>query len=151
MMYRVLTLSLLAAATAAAQSLSPATFASLPFRYVGPPGNRINAVAGVAGDPTVVYAGTPSGGIFKSTDGGLHWAPIFDAQHVMSIGALAVARSDASIVWAGTGDPFIRPNVEIGDGVYRSSDAGKTWTHAGLEKSGRIGRVPTILKDSFSR
>src|SRR5437762_628396 len=115
-------LSFLAIA-AEGQSLSPAVYKSLPFRFIGPPGNRINAVAGVAGDPNVIYAGTASGGVFKSGDGGLHWQPVFDEQHSMSIGALAVARSDANLVWVGTGDPFIRPNIEIGDGVYKSSDA----------------------------
>ncbi len=140
-MLRVLTIVCLTSAAAAAQTLTPAVYQSLPFRHIGPPGNRINAVAGVAGDPNVLYAGTPSGGIFKSSDGGLHWSPVFDDQHVMSIGALAVARTDPNIVWAGTGDPFIRPNIEIGDGVYKSTDAGKTWSHVGLEQSGRIGRV----------
>ena len=126
---------------ASAQSLTPAIYRSLPFRYIGPPGNRTNAVAGVPGDPNVIYAGTPSGGIFKSFDAGLHWQPVFDGEHVMSIGALAVARSDPNVVWAGTGDPFIRPNIEIGDGVYKSTDAGKTWARMGLEQSGRIGRI----------
>jgi photosystem II stability/assembly factor-like uncharacterized protein len=130
-----------AATTASAQTLSPSVYQALPFRYVGPPGNRINAVAGVAGDANVIYAGTPSGGIFKSVDAGAHWHPVFDDQHVMSIGALAVARSDANVVWAGTGDPFIRPNIEIGDGIYKSTDAGKTWSHMGLDLTGRIGRV----------
>ncbi len=129
------------ATVASAQTLTPAAYQSLTFRYIGPPGNRINAVAGVAGDANVVYAGTPSGGIFKSIDAGLHWQPIFDDQPAASIGALAVARSDANVVWAGTGDPFIRPNIEIGNGVYRSTDAGKTWSHAGLDNTGRIGRV----------
>jgi photosystem II stability/assembly factor-like uncharacterized protein len=116
-------------------------FTALQYRYVGPPGNRVNAVAGVAGDPNTIYAGAASGGVFKSTDGGLHWQPIFDDQIVMSIGALAVARTDPNVVWAGTGDPNIRPNIEIGNGVYRSTDAGKTWSHMGLDQTGRIGRV----------
>jgi photosystem II stability/assembly factor-like uncharacterized protein len=124
-----------------AQSLTPATYESLSYRYIGPPGNRVNAVAGVPGDPNVIYAGATSGGIFKSSDGGLHFHPIFDGQHVASIGALAVARSDAGVVWAGTGDPFIRPNIEIGDGVYKSADSGKTWSHMGLDQTGRIGRI----------
>ena len=127
--------------TAAAQSLTPDLYRSLEFRHIGPPGNRVNAIAGVAGDPNVIYAGTPSGGIFKSDDGGLHWRPIFDGQIVASIGALAVSRSNPQVVWAGTGDPNIRPNIEIGNGVYKSTDAGKTWSHMGLDKTGRIGRV----------
>src|ERR1039458_10683940 len=126
---------------ARAQSLTPAAYQSLSYRYIGPPGNRINAVAGVPGDPNVIYAGATAGGIFKSIDGGLHFRPIFDDQQVASIGVIAIARSDAGIVWAGTGDPFIRPNIEIGDGVYRSADSGKTWSHMGLEQSGRIGRI----------
>src|ERR1039458_9992031 len=129
------------AALAYSQSLTPATYQSLSYRYIGPPGNRINAVAGVPGDPNVIYAGATAGGIFKSIDGGLHFRPIFDDQQVASIGVIAIARSDAGIVWAGTGDPFIRPNIEIGDGVYRSADSGKTWSHMGLEQSGRIGRI----------
>ncbi|HEY5546651.1 MAG TPA: hypothetical protein VIK50_11415, partial [Gemmatimonadaceae bacterium] len=126
---------------AAAQSLTPDSYRSLEFRHIGPPGNRVNAIAGVAGDPSVIYAGTPSGGIFKSDDAGLHWRPIFDGQIVASIGALAVSRSNPQVVWAGTGDPNIRPNIEIGNGVYKSTDAGKTWSHMGLDKTGRIGRV----------
>jgi photosystem II stability/assembly factor-like uncharacterized protein len=123
------------------QSTAADVFKALQYRHIGPPGNRVNAIAGVAGDPNVVYAGAASGGIFKSTDGGLHWQPIFDDQIVMSIGALAVARSDANVVWAGTGDPNIRPNIEIGNGVYKSTDAGATWSHMGLDETGRIGRI----------
>lgn len=129
------------ALTAQAQTPVPATYQALKFRYVGPPGNKVVAVAGVAGDPNVVYAGTPSGGIFKSTDGGFRWAPIFDSTGIASIGAIAVARSNPKIVWVGTGDPFVRENVSIGNGVYKSTDAGTTWTHVGLERTGRIGRV----------
>jgi len=126
---------------AAGQTPPAATFGQLRYRYVGAPGNRINAVAGVPGNPEVIYAGTPSGGVFKSDDGGLHWHPIFDGQDVASIGSIAVARTDPRTVWVGTGDPFIRPNIEIGNGVYRSTDAGATWTHMGLDSTGRIGRV----------
>src|SRR5215207_1143326 len=128
-------------AATAQQSLTPAAYQSLPFRYIGLPGNRVNAVAGVAGDPNIIYAGTPAGGIFKSTDAGLKWQPVFDGQIAASIGALAVARSDANVVWAGTGDPNIRPNIEIGNGIYKSVDAGKNWSHMGLDQTGRIGRV----------
>ncbi len=115
--------------------------ANLRWRYIGPEGNRISAVAGVPGDPLVYYAGSASGGIAKTVDGGVHWEQIFDDQPVQSIGALAVAPSDPNIVWAGTGEAWIRSHISIGEGIYKSTDAGKTWTRMGLEKTGRIGRV----------
>lgn len=111
------------------------------YRYIGPVGNRVDAVVSVPGDTNVYYAGAASGGIFKSTDAGTHWDPIFDSQPVSSIGALAVAASDPNIVWAGTGEPFIRSHISVGQGVYKSLDAGKTWTLMGLEKTGRISRM----------
>ena len=120
---------------------SPEIYSRLRWRFVGPEGNRISAVVGVPGDPLVYYAGSASGGIAKTTDGGVHWTQIFDDQPVQSIGALAVAASDPNIVWAGTGEAWIRSHISIGDGIYKSTDAGKTWTHVGLEKTGRIGRV----------
>jgi photosystem II stability/assembly factor-like uncharacterized protein len=113
------------------------------FRFVGPRvGNRIASVAGVPGDPSTYYAGAASGGIWKSTDGGNRWAPIFDKQPVAAIGALAVAPSDPSVVWAGTGEAWvIRDSDVIGNGIYKSTDAGKTWTNMGLQETGRIGRI----------
>ena len=140
------------AGVAHSQSLTPAEYADLKFRYVGPPGNKVVAVSGVPGDPNVVYAGTPSGGVFKSVDGGFRWAPIFDSTGIASIGAIAVARSNPNVVWVGTGDPFVRENVSIGNGVYKSTDAGRTWTHVGLEGTGRIARVvvhPTDPNTAF--
>ncbi|MBI3490525.1 MAG: sialidase [Acidobacteria bacterium] len=119
----------------------PDLYSRLRWRYIGPEGNRTDAVAGVPGDPLVYYVGAASGGIWKTTDGGIHWEPIFDDQPVSSIGALAVAPSDANIIWAGTGEPFIRSHISVGEGIFRSTDAGKTWTRAGLEKTGRIARV----------
>ena len=116
----------------------------LKYRHIGPPGNRVSSVAGVPGDPNVYYAGNPAGGIHKTTDGGINWTPIFDDQQVPFIGSLAVAVSDSSIVWAGTGETWFRNNnkyLPIGNGVYKSTDGGKTWSHAGLEKTGRIGRI----------
>ncbi len=80
-------------------------------------------------------------GIWKTTDGGTQWKPIFDDQQVSSVGSLAIARSDPNVVWAGTGETFIRTSVSQGDGIYRSTDAGKTWKHMGLETTGRIGRI----------
>ncbi len=121
--------------------IPPGLFQELEYRHIGPMGNRVSAVVGVAGDSNVYYVGAASGGIFKTTDGGAHWQPVFDRQPVSSIGSLAVAPSDPNVVWAGTGETFIRANVSIGNGIYKSTDAGKSWRHMGLEATGRIGRV----------
>src|SRR5579872_7234446 len=97
--------------------------AQLRFRYIGPVGNRIIAVVGVPGNPNIYYAGAASGGIFKTVDNGAHWEAIFDGEPVSSIGSLAVAASDPNVVWAGTGEAFIRSNISIGNGIYKSVDA----------------------------
>ncbi len=125
----------------AAQDISPDQYAALTYRHIGPIGNRTIAIAGVVGDENVYYTGAASGGIWKTEDAGLSWTPVFDDQPVHAIGALAVAPSDANIVWAGTGETFIRSNVSIGNGVWKSTDAGANWTHMGLEGTGQIGRV----------
>ena len=116
---------------------------ALSFRFLGPVvGNRVASIAGIPGDPSIYYAGAASGGVWKTTDGGIRWAPVSDAMPVAAIGALAVAPSDPNVVWAGTGEAWaIRDSDVIGDGIYRSIDAGKTWTHAGLNETGRIGRI----------
>ena len=116
---------------------------ALRFRFVGPRvGNRIASVAGLPGDASTYYAGAASGGVWKSTDGGNHWKPIFDKQPAAAIGALAVAPSDTSTVWAGTGEAWaIRDSDMMGNGIYKSTDGGKTWTNMGLPESGRIGRI----------
>ena len=132
---------LLALAAANAQPVDPVSYRQLKFRYIGPVGNRVSAVAGVPGNLLVYYAGSASGGIFKTTDAGATWSPIFDDQPVSSIGSLAVAPSDPNIVWAGTGETFIRSHISLGMGIYKSVNAGKTWTLMGLEKTGRIGRI----------
>src|SRR5262249_40291075 len=111
------------------------------FRYIGPVGNRATAVLGISRNPNIYYVGAASGGIFKTTDAGIHWDPIFDTQTVSSIGALAIAASDPNIVWAGTGESFIRSHISVGEGIFKSTDAGKTWTRMGLEKTGRIANV----------
>ena len=128
-------------------AISPGAYAQLKFRYIGPVGNRTIAVAGVPDNPNIYYVGAASGGIFKTTDNGAHWDAIFDDQPVSSIGSLAVAPSDSNVVWAGTGEAFIRSNISIGNGIYRSADAGKTWTHMGLDETGRIGRVVIDPRD----
>ncbi|WP_421809985.1 WD40/YVTN/BNR-like repeat-containing protein [Flagellimonas sp.] len=117
-------------------------FENLTFRFIGPEGNRAIAIAGVPGDPMVNYIGAASGGLWKTMDGGINWNPIFDGQEVSSIGSVALAPSNPNIVWVGTGETFvIRPAHAMGDGIYKSEDAGKTWKRMGLEKTGRIGRV----------
>ncbi|HEV2103291.1 MAG TPA: hypothetical protein VGR58_10995, partial [Candidatus Acidoferrum sp.] len=116
--------------------------AQLAYRFIGPVGNRADAIVGEPGNPAVVYVGAAAGGIFKTTDGGLDWKPIFDKQDVAAIGALAIAPSAHNIVWAGTGEPFlIRPDYPMGDGIYKSTDSGKTWQHMGLDLTGHIGRI----------
>ena len=131
----------------AAQAPSAAQYSSLRYRYIGPAGNRTDAVAGVPGHPDVYYAGAASGGVFKSSDGGVHWASIFDREPVQSIGSLAVATGDPNIVWAGTGESFIRSHISIGDGIYKSTDGGATWQHMGLDATGRIGRIVINPRD----
>ncbi len=136
--------AILAGAAWADQPASDAEHESeFRFRFVGPKvGNRIAAVAGVPGDPSVYYAGAASGGIWKSADGGNRWAPIFDKQPVAAIGALAVAPSEPDTVWAGTGEAWvIRDSDVMGNGIYKSTDAGKSWRNVGLQDSGRIGRI----------
>src|SRR5215469_14454016 len=126
---------------AQAPQINPETYSQLRFRYIGPVGNRTDSVAGVPGNPWIYYVGAASGGIFKTTDGGIRWEPIFDSEPVSSIGSLAVTPSDPNIVWAGTGEAYIRSHISIGEGIYKSMDAGKTWTLMGLERTGRIGNV----------
>lgn len=117
--------------------------APLRWEYMGPPSSgRFSAVAGIPGDTTTYYLGSASGGVWKTTDAGQTFAPLFDDQPVQAIGALAVARTDPSIVWAGTGEAWAIRDADImGDGVYKSTDAGATWTHMGLGETGRIARI----------
>lgn len=122
-------------------------FDALQYRHIGPVGNRVSAVVGVPGDPNIYYFGAASGGVFKTEDGGVHWEPVFDDQPAQSIGALAIDPTNPNVVWAGTGEAHIRSNVSIGNGVYRTTDGGKHWTHMGLEKTGRISRIVIDPRD----
>jgi photosystem II stability/assembly factor-like uncharacterized protein len=114
----------------------------LVWRFIGPNGNRAAAIAGVPGNPMVDYVGAASGGIWKTENGGVTWKPIFDHEDVSAIGALAVSQSAPNVVWAGTGETWlIRPYYPMGNGVYKSTDAGGHWQHMGLEATGHIGRI----------
>lgn len=114
----------------------------LRWRLIGPfRGGRSVAATGIAGDPNTYYFGSVGGGIWKTTDGGLIWNPIFDDQHVASIGALEVAPSNPNVIYAGTGEADIRSSLSSGNGVYKSTDAGKTWRHIGLRDSKQISRI----------
>jgi photosystem II stability/assembly factor-like uncharacterized protein len=119
----------------------PEQLSSMRWRHIGPEGNRFSAVAGIPGNTRIYYAGAASGGIYKTTDGGVHWSAIFDDQPVQSIGSLAVAESDPNIVWAGTGEGKIRSHISVGQGIYKSTDAGASWKLMGLEKTGRLPRT----------
>src|SRR5262247_1724662 len=135
----------LAVAAFAQRAPVPATqpVGPLRFQYMGPESSgRIAAVVGVPGDPNTYYAGAASGGVWKTTDGARTFEPVFDDQPSQAIGALAVAASDPNVVWAGTGEAWtIRDSDVMGDGVYKSTDAGKTWTNMGLRETGRIARI----------
>jgi len=131
-----------ASLTVDAQQPPESPFKALRWRSIGPArGGRAIGVAGVPGDGNTFYFGAVAGGVWKTTDGGNTWSPIFDNQSVSSIGSIAVADSDPNIVYVGTGEACIRGNISHGDGVYKSTDAGKTWTHIGLRDTRHIGRV----------
>jgi len=137
----LLPLSPLAGQSQAAGQPDPELYQALSWRHIGPEGNRFSAAAGIPGDPYTYYVGAASGGVYKTTDGGVNWEAIFDDQPVQSIGALAVSISDPNVVWAGTGEGKIRSHISLGEGVYKSTDAGETWTLMGLERTGRIPRI----------
>ena len=121
---------------AAAQQIPESTYQEMRWRMIGPTrGGRTRAACGVASQPNVFYIGAVNGGVWKSDDYGRTWSPIFDGQPTQSIGAIAVALSDPNIIYVGSGEGLARPDLSVGDGVYKSTDAGKTWTHLGLRNS----------------
>jgi len=139
--FLLLTLLLLVLA-ASAQPVPRELVSGLKWRLIGPfRGGRAVAVAGVPGDPTTFYFGSVNGGIWKTTDAGVVWKPVFDGQPVASIGALAVAPSDPKTIYAGTGESDIREDLSSGNGVYSSTDGGATWKHVGLEDTRQISRI----------
>ncbi len=127
---------------AVAASVDPALFGALKWRSIGPyRGGRALAVAGLPGDPDTFYFGAVAGGVWKTTDGGATWAALTDGTPISSVGALAVAPSDHNVIYVGSGEAAPRGDMTYGDGVYKSVDGGKTWTHVGLADSRQIGAL----------
>ena len=132
------------------QKQSDAITEKMKWRCIGPPrGGRVVAVAGASAAPLPFYFGACAGGIWKTTDGGTYWECVSDGYlNSATIGALAVSESDPNVIYAGTGETTIRVDVSYGDGVYRSTDGGKTWAHVGLEAPRHIGEIRIHPDDS---
>lgn len=126
-----------------AQDFSPQWMKNTPLRNIGPGGmsGRITAIDVIQSSPEVMYIGTASGGVWKSTSGGIDWKPIFDDQITASVGALAIQQSNPDVIWVGTGEGNPRNSLNGGYGIYKSLDAGKTWQSMGLEKTRHIHRI----------
>ena len=134
---------------AVAQPYDASLYSGLRWRMIGPfRAGRVNAVSGVAGQPDTFYFGSVGGGVWKSTNSGRTWMPVFDANNVASIGAIGVSPSDSNIIYVGTGEADMRDSIQFGDGMYRSNDGGKTWKHVGLEDTKQIGRIIVDPKNS---
>jgi photosystem II stability/assembly factor-like uncharacterized protein len=151
----VAVLSLLAIAHAADSAAPPPgaidekLFRGMQWRQVGPfRGGRALAVEGVLGEPGTYYFGAVAGGVWKTTDGGSNWTPLFDKEAISSIGAIAVAPSDHNVLYVGTGEAAVRGNISYGTGVYKSVDAGKTWKNIGLKDTRHIGALIVHPKDA---
>src|SRR5262249_12551228 len=125
-----------------AQQLDPALYGGLRWRMIGPHrGGRTIPLSGAEGQPNVYYFGRVAGGGFKNVNGGITWQPIFDSQPISSIGALSVAQSNPNIIYVGTGESDFRSDLTYGNGVYKSTDAGRTWKNIGLIASQHISRI----------
>ncbi len=131
-----------------AQQIGKGTLAGMTWRLVGPSrGGRAEAAAGVPGTNTY-YFGAVAGGVWKTGDAGQHWTPIFDKEPIASIGAVAVAPSDPNVIYVGTGEEAIRGDISYGDGMWKSTDAGKTWAHIGLNETQHIAAILVDPRDS---
>ncbi len=133
----------------APKQFDPKLFQELRWRLIGPSrAGRTLAVTGVRGQPEVFYFGSVGGGVWKTNDAGRTWNPIFDSQTIASIGAIAIAPSDSNVIYVGSGEADMRSSISYGDGMYKSTDGGKTWAHIGLEDSRQIGRIIVDPKDT---
>ena len=131
-----------------AQQFPDSAFQEMRWRNIGPyRGGRTRALAGVPSQPNVFYIGSVGGGVWKSDDFGDTWTPIFDDQDTGSIGAIAIAASDPNIIYVGCGEGLPRPDLAVGDGMYKSTDAGKTWTHLGLRDAQQIANIAIDPRD----
>ena len=131
-----------------AQQFDPALYQELRWRLIGPfRAGRTVAISGVPGQPNLFYMAPNNGGVWKTTDAGRTWTPIFDDQPTGSIGSLAVALSNADIIYVGSGEGLRRPDLSVGDGIYKSTDAGHTWQHLGLRDAQQIGTIIIDPKD----
>ena len=125
-----------------AQQYPENLYQGMRWRMIGPfRGGRTKAISGVASEPNVFYIAQVDGGVWKSTDYGETWDPIFDAEPTQSIGAIEVAPSDPNTIYVGSGEGLQRPDLSVGNGVYKSTDAGKTWTHVGLDDAFQIAEL----------
>jgi len=145
---RLALLALLFLTTTLSAQIDQARFAEMRWRMIGPfRGGRTVAAVGVPSQPNVFYIGVNNGGVWKTTDAGRVWTPIFDDQPTGSIGAIALAPSDPNIIYVGSGEGLQRPDLSTGDGVYKSADAGKTWTHLGLREGQQIPMIAVDPRD----
>ncbi|MBV9103569.1 MAG: glycoside hydrolase, partial [Candidatus Eremiobacteraeota bacterium] len=135
-------IAFIAASPVRAQTSGSFSMGGMQWRFVGPMrGGRTSAVSGVADEPNVFYIGVVNGGVWKTDDAGRTWTPIFDEQNTGSIGALAVAPSDDNVIYAGSGEGLQRPDLAIGNGIYKSVDGGRIWTHLGLRDAQQIAQI----------
>src|SRR6204780_4164102 len=132
-----------------AQQYPLSTYQEMRWRMIGPfRGGRTRAATGVPGQPNLFYVGQVNGGVWKSDDYGRTWTPIFDSQPTGSIGAIAVAPSDPNVIYVASGEGLQRPDLSVGNGIYKSTDAGQTWTHLGLRDGQQIPALAVDPRDA---
>src|SRR6201981_800345 len=143
-------LLIIGSAASSAQTYDQKLFQEMQWRCIGPfRGGRTVAITGVPGQPSLFYMAAVNGGVWKTTDFGNTWSPIFDeAGSSGSVGAIAVAPSDSNVIYIGSGEGLQRPDLAVGDGIYKSTDAGKTWAHLGLRDAQQITAIVVDPKDA---